>query len=97
MISPSIWKNCLQLWQIFKTLSKGNPMINLKTGLIILVSAAALTLAACGKKQEAQEQEAPAASASEASAVTSIEVSPDMIDAAPLEQEGSAASAAAAK
>ncbi|AYA01658.1 hypothetical protein BEN74_01320 [Acinetobacter sp. WCHAc010034] len=73
-------------------------MINLKTGLIILVSAAALTLAACGKKQEAQEQaEAPAASASEASAVTSIEVSPDMIDAAPLEQEGSAASAAAAK
>lgn len=73
-------------------------MINLKTGLIILVSAAALTLVACGKKQEAQEQaEAPAASASEASAVTSIEVSPDMIDAAPLEQEGSAASAAAAK
>ena len=72
-------------------------MINLKTGLIILVSAAALTLAACGKKQEAQEQaEAPAASASEAE-VTSIEVSPDMIDAAPLEQEGSAASAAAAK
>ena len=71
-------------------------MINLKTGLIILVSAAALTLAACGKKQEAQEQEAPAASASEAE-VTSIEVSPDMIDAAPLEQEGSAASEAAAK
>jgi len=39
-------------------------MINLKTGLIILVSAVALTLAACGKKQEAQEQEAPATSAS---------------------------------
>jgi len=73
-------------------------MINLKTGLIILVSAAALTLAACGKKQEAQEQEVPATSASASEAeVTSIEVSPDMIDAAPLEQEGSAASEAAAK
>ncbi|MEG2359929.1 hypothetical protein [Acinetobacter sp.] len=73
-------------------------MINLKAGLIILVSAVALTLAACGKKQEAQEQEAPATSASASEAeVTSIEVSPDMIDAAPLEQEGSAASEAAAK
>jgi hypothetical protein len=30
-------------------------------------------------------------------AVTSIEVSPDMIDAAPLEQEGSAASEASVK
>lgn len=75
-------------------------MKNLKAGLIILAAAAALSLTACGKKQEEQlpaEQSASAAAADEATAVTSIEVSPDMIDAAPLEQEGSAASETAAK
>ncbi|CAM4332392.1 hypothetical protein [Acinetobacter pragensis] len=75
-------------------------MKNLKAGLIILAAAAALSLTACGKKQEEQlpaEQSASAAAVDEATAVTSIEVSPDMIDAAPLEQEGSAASETAAK
>lgn len=66
-------------------------MINLKAGLIILFSAVSLSLAACGKKQDEQVQ-TEAASTNETTAVTSIEVSPDMIDAAPLEQDEVAAS-----
>ena len=64
-------------------------MINLKTGLIILVSAVALGLVACSKKQDEQVQTevgASSTSVGESTATTSIEVSPDMIDAAPLEQ-----------
>lgn len=75
-------------------------MINLKTGLIILVSAVALGLVACSKKQDEQVQTevgASSTSVGESTATTSIEVSPDMIDAAPLEQEGSATSEVATK
>jgi guanyl-specific ribonuclease Sa len=78
----------------------GVVMKNLKLGLILLVTAASLGLTACGKKQEEQTPattEASAPAAAESSAVTSIEVSEDMIDAAPLEQEGSSASEATAK
>lgn len=85
---------------IFKTLIKGNPMINLKTGLIIFVSTISLSLAACSKKQDEQvpaETATSSATVSEPTAVTSIEVAPDMIDAAPLEQEGSATSEATTK
>ena len=71
-------------------------MKNLKASLIVLAAAVSLSLAACSKKQEEQSSAEPAA-VSETVAVTSIEVSPDMIDAAPLEQEGSAASEASVK
>ena len=64
-------------------------IMKLKTALFVLVSVVSVTaLTACGKKEAAQET-APAPASTEASAaetpVTNIEVSPDMIDAAPLE------------
>ena len=74
-------------------------IMKLKTALFVLVSVVSVTaLTACGKKEAAQET-APAPASTEASAaetpVTNIEVSPDMIDAAPL--EGQATSEATAQ
>jgi predicted small lipoprotein YifL len=75
-------------------------IMKLKTALFVLVSVVSVTaLTACGKKEAAQETDpAPAsteASAAEETPVTNIEVSPDMIDAAPL--EGQSASEAKAQ
>lgn len=72
-------------------------MKKLHAGLILAVAAASLSLTACGKKQEEQAPAAASSGTGEATAVTNVEVSPEMIDAAPLEQEGSAASETAAK
>lgn len=75
-------------------------MKKLHAGLILVAAAASLSLTACGKKQEEQAPAATEAASSgtgETTAVTNVEVSPEMIDAAPLEQEGSAASETAAK
>ncbi|WOE40273.1 hypothetical protein [Acinetobacter chinensis] len=73
-------------------------MKNLKTALIVLVSAASLTLVACGKKQEeqapAQEQ---ATSEVNETAVSSVEVNPDEIDAAPMLEEYNTPAASEAK
>jgi predicted small lipoprotein YifL len=72
-------------------------MKKLHAGLILVAAAASLSLTACGKKQEEQVPAAASSGTGEATAVTNVEVSPEMIDAAPLEQEGSAASETAAK
>ncbi len=64
-------------------------MMNLKYGLIILAAAAAVGLSACGKKEEAAQapaENAASAPASEETPVQNIEVSPDMIDAAPMDE-----------
>ena len=75
-------------------------IMKLKTSLFELVSVVSVAaLTACGKKEAAQETAPAPATTAEASAaetpVTNIEVSPDMIDAAPL--EGQATSEATAK
>lgn len=71
-------------------------MMNMKMALVVLASAMTLSLAACSDKKQETEQTTVESSASEATPVTNIEVSPDMIDAAPLESEEMAASAATA-
>lgn len=66
-------------------------MINMKMALVILASATMISLAACSDKKQEAEQTAVESSATE-TPVTNIEVSPDMIDAAPLESEEAGAS-----
>jgi len=70
-------------------------MINMKMALVVLASAAMLSLAACSDKKQETEQTSVESSATE-TPVTNIEVSPEMIDAAPLESEEAGASAPAA-
>ena len=69
-------------------------MINMKMALVVLASAAMLSLAACSDKKQETEQTSVESSATE-TPVTNIEVSPEMIDAAPLESEAAGASAPA--
>ena len=70
-------------------------MINMKMALVVLASAMMLSLAACSDKKQETEQTSVESSATE-TPVTNIEVSPEMIDAAPLESEEADASAPAA-
>ena len=70
-------------------------MINMKMALVVLASAMTLSLAACSDKKQETEQMQVESSATE-TPVTNIEVSPEMIDAAPLESEEADASAPAA-
>ena len=70
-------------------------MINMKMALVDLASATMLSLAACSDKKQETEQTSVESSATE-TPVTNIEVSPEMIDAAPLESEEADASAPAA-
>ncbi|MCS3527300.1 hypothetical protein [Acinetobacter johnsonii] len=67
-------------------------MINMKMALVVLASAMTLSLAACSDKKQETEQTPVESSATE-TPVTNIEVSPEMIDAAPLESEEAGASA----
>ena len=67
-------------------------MINMKMALVVLASAMTLSLAACSDKKQETEQTSVESSATE-TPVTNIEVSPEMIDAAPLESEEAGASA----
>ena len=69
-------------------------MINMKMALVVLASAIMLSLAACSDKKQETEQTSVESSATE-TPVTNIEVSPEMIDAAPLESEAAGASAPA--
>ena len=70
-------------------------MINMKMALVVLASATMLSLAEKKKKKQETEQTPVESSATE-TPVTNIEVSPEMIDAAPLESEEAGASAPAA-
>ena len=67
-------------------------MINMKMALVVLASATMLSLAGCSDKKQETEQTPVESSATE-TPVTNIEVSPEMIDAAPLESEEAGASA----